>query len=397
MPSVLTRAPDGRRRVCLLSGGGDAPGVNAVIRAFVHAARQMDIEVIGSRYGFEGLLDPAGLQPLSLADVRGILPKGGCILGCSTRINPFFVTDDAGVTHDLGPSIVERLNEFGVEAMVLIGGDGTTLAAERFASLGMKCIAIPKTIDNDLGQTDVTCGFDSAVQVATHAVDALHSTAEAHSRVMLLEVMGRNAGFIALHAGVAGGADVVLVPEVPYRIERIVSKIRERESLGLRFTIVVVAEGARPLGGTSLEVEGGRPGHLARLGGAGARLVHELERADLGHEVRLTVLGHLQRGGSPSASDRILGTELGAFAADLCRHGKYDERLVVQAGRVTSIPLSRVNEAPLHKRLDLRGRLVTTARHTGIELGDDDAVALQALGGPAHCRVGPTRATTRET
>lgn len=365
----MTTAGARVRRVCILSGGGDAPGVNAILRGFVHAAHHYSIEVIGSRYGFEGLLDPLGLRPISLEDVRGVLPKGGCVLGCSTRINPFFMAGKNGQTEDASPAIVDRLQSSGVDTLVLIGGDGTMLAAERFAKLGIRCIGIPKTIDNDLGQTDRTCGFESAVETATHAVDALHSTAEAHARVMLIEVMGRNAGWIALHAGVAGGADVILMPEVPYRLHRIVAKIRERESLGMRFSIVVVAEGARPIAGEALQVEAASPGHLPRLGGAGARLMHQLEGMNLGHEIRLTVLGHLQRGGSPCASDRKLGTELGTFAAELCHQEVGDRRLVVRDGRIMEIPLAS-SEAELHKLVDLSGSLVRAAELVGIELGD---------------------------
>jgi 6-phosphofructokinase len=361
-----TTAP---QRVCLLVGGGDAPGVNAVVRGFVHAANRFSIEVLGSRYGFEGLLAPDGLVPLGISDIRGILPRGGCTLGCSTRVNPFFVRGGPDAAEDRGPAIVDRLRSRGVQALVLVGGDGTTVAATKFGKLGMECICIPKTIDNDLGQTELACGFESAVETATRCIDALHSTAEAHSRVMLVEVMGRYAGFIALHSGMAGGADVILVPEIPYRLERVIAKIRERESLGLRFTIVAVAEGAKPLDGDVLEIEAGRPGHLARLGGAGERLRRELEAAHLEQEVRLTVLGHLQRGGSPTAFDRNLGTRLGTHAAELCHRREYGRRIVVRNGDLDSIPLT-TEEAPLHKRLDPRcDPMLRSARLVGIELG----------------------------
>ena len=373
------------QRVCLLSGGGDAPGVNAILRGFVHAARQFSVEVLGSRYGFEGLFDRAGVVPVSMSDIRGVLPKGGCVLGCSTRINPFLHAMDGAEPRDCGPFIQDRLRSMRIDALVLVGGDGTTRAAQRLATLGVRCIEITKTIDNDLGQTDGTCGFDSAVETATHAVDALHSTAEAHARVMILEVMGRNAGFIALHAGLAGGADVVLVPEIPYCLDRVIAKLHEREALGLRFSIIVVAEGARPVGGAVLEVEASRPGLLPRLGGAGARLLRELEAAHLGHEVRLTVLGHLQRGGSPSAADRILGTHLGTFAAEMCGKRQYDRRIVVRDGKVTSIPLAADAEGTLHKRVDVDGGLARAARLVGIELGDSSQSTGTAIGGPAHC------------
>ena len=369
-----------RSRVCLLVGGGDAPGVNAIVRAFVHAAQRSSIDVLGSYYGFEGLLETGRIEPLTIEQVRGILPKGGCMLGCSTRINPFFVREN-GVERDLGPAIVDRLRAMRIDALVMIGGDGTTLAAERFMKLGMPCIVIPKTIDNDLGQTDLTCGFDSAVETAVRAVDSLHSTAEAHARVMIVEVMGRNAGFIAMHAGIAGGADVILIPEIPYSVDRVVAKIRERESLGMRFSIVVIAEGARPKGGDALEVEAARPGHLARLGGAGARLLQEIEQANLGHEVRLTVLGHLQRGGSPSAFDRTFGTELGAYAVELCGWREFGRRIVLRDGRLTSIALTADLAATLHKHVDVEGSLVQAARAVGIELGaPDEAAATRRIG-----------------
>ena len=368
-----------RARVCLLVGGGDAPGVNAIVRAFVHAAQRSRIEVIGSYYGFEGLLENGRLEPLAIEHVRGILPKGGCMLGCSTRINPFFFRE-GGAERDLGPAIVDRLRSKRIDALVMIGGDGTTLAAERFTKLGMPCIVIPKTIDNDLGQTDLTCGFESAVETAVRAVDSLHSTAEAHARVMIVEVMGRNAGFIAMHAGMAGGADVILIPEIPYAVDRVVAKIRERESLGMRFSIVVIAEGAKPKGGDTLEVEAARPGHLARLGGAGARLLREIEQARLGHEVRLTVLGHLQRGGSPSAFDRTFGTQLGAYAVELCRWKEFGRRIVLREGRLGSIALTPDLAATLHKQVDLEGSLVQAARAIGIELGTADEAAPSVSG-----------------
>jgi 6-phosphofructokinase 1 len=355
-------------RVAIVSGGGDAPGVNAVLRAFVHASCRASIDVLGCRDGFEGLLDPASLVPLGIEDVRGILPRGGCILGCSTRVNPFFVKESGGGTVDRGPAIVEHLRAAAIDALVLIGGDGTMVAASRFGRLGMPTVGIPKTIDKDLGETDTTCGFDTAVAWGVRAIDALHSTAEAHSRVMIVEVMGRNSGFIALTAGVAGGADVILVPELPYRLERIVHKIREREKLGRRFTIVVISEGACPADGEVLELEHGRPGHLPRLGGAGERLVRQLEDAKLGHEVRLTVLGHVQRGGSPSPFDRNLATQLGAHAAHLCAEKRFGRMVVWREGRATSIPLPQ-DESRLHQRVDPGGPLADAARRIGIELG----------------------------
>jgi 6-phosphofructokinase len=358
-----------KRRICAVTCGGDAPGVNAILRGFCHAARRLEIETLGCRYGFEGLLDSSGIVELELVDVRGILHMGGSVLGCSTRVNPFFVPGPDGPPRDMSKSIVDRLRSIGVDALVMIGGDGTMVAAQRFISLGLPCIGVPKTIDNDLGDTDTTCGFDTAVETATRAIDALHATAEAHSRVLLVEVMGRNAGYIALHAGVAGGADVILMPELPYSIERVVAKIREREALGRRFSIIVVAEGTCPVGGCVLEVESGRPGHLPRLGGAGARLMADLNALNLGHDVRLMVLGLLQRGGSPCAFDRILGTEMGTFAAELCAKGRYGRMIAMRDGIVRDIPLT--SDKYLHKEVGRDHPLLRAAKLVGIELGAD--------------------------
>jgi ATP-dependent phosphofructokinase / diphosphate-dependent phosphofructokinase len=356
-----------RQRVCILSGGGDAPGVNAIIRGFAHAAHRLGLETFACKNGLEGLLHDAAIIPLGFDLVRGILPKGGCVLGCSTRVNPFFVPCPGG-TEDHGPAVAERLRRLGIDGVAMIGGDGTMIAAARFTKLGIHCVGIPKTIDNDLAETERTTGFETAVETATHAIDALHSTAEAHARVMIVEVMGRDAGYIALHAGIAGGADVILLPEIPYRLENIVDKIREREAYGMNFTIVVASESARPDGSQPSEVEGARPGHLPRRGGAGERLRRELEAANLDHEVRVTVLGHLQRGGSPCAADRDLGTWLGAYAAELCASRSYGRRIVLQAGTLRSVPLRA--DRSLHKTIDPEGPLVRAARLVGITFGD---------------------------
>jgi 6-phosphofructokinase 1 len=361
------------RSVCILSGGGDAPGVNAIIRGFVHAARRRSIEVLGCHYGFEGLLHPEGIRPLALADVKGILGKAGSVLGCSTRVNPFYVVQKpGGETVDMSSAVVDRLRALRVESLVLIGGDGTMLAARRFMDRGLRCVGVPKTIDNDLGETDFTCGFDSAVEAAASALDTLHATAEAHARVLILEVMGRNAGWIALHAGLAGGADVILLPEIPYDVARVVAKIREREALGRSFTMFVAAVGARPTGGDAAEIEAGRLGHLPRLGGAGSRLMRELTELDLGHEVRLTVLGLLQRGARPTAFDRNLGTRMGTYAAELCARGAYDRMVALREGRVTDIPLAldaTGAEGRFHKEVGRDDPMIESARLVGIELG----------------------------
>jgi ATP-dependent phosphofructokinase / diphosphate-dependent phosphofructokinase len=358
--------PSQTSRACIVVGGGDAPGVNAVIRGFVHASASRGIELMGCHDGFEGLLAPNGIRPLDRADVRGILPRGGCALGCSTRVNPFFVPQGEGKEpQNLGPEVVARLRGLRVNALVLVGGDGTMHAAKSFAALGMPCVGIAKTIDSDVEGADVTVGFDTAVAAATHAIDALHSTAEAHARVMVVEVMGRHAGWLALQSGIAGGADVILLPELPYRLDRVIAKIREREAAGLRFSIVVISEGARPIEGDLAFIEAPRPGHLARLGGAGQRLADALDRSNLGHEVRLTVLGHLQRGGTPTAFDRMLGTRLGVHAAELCALGTYGRMATFKGGVITSVAFDEVK----NKCVDPAGSLVAAARDLGLELG----------------------------
>jgi 6-phosphofructokinase 1 len=356
------------RRVCLLTGGGDAPGLNAAVRAFVHVATRRGILVYASRFGFEGLLGRAELSPLRLEDVRGILPRGGSILGCSTKSDPFALPSGAAaVPVDATAPLLARLRDLGIDALVLAGGDGTMSIAARLGELGVPCVGIPKTIDGDLGGTEQTCGIDTAVEAVTSAVDALHSTAEAHQRVMVVETMGRHAGFIALRAGIAGGADVVLIPEIPYDVSRVVAKIREREALGLRFSIVVIGEGASPVGGTTREVESGRPGHPARLGGAGDRLAHELGVHDVRHEVRVIVLGHLQRGGTPTAADRLLATRFGAHAAELCAEGRFGRMVTLRAGHVESMPIAEACRC--RARVDPAGEIVRCARVVGIELG----------------------------
>ena len=325
--------------VCLLTGGGDAPGLNAAIRAFFHAATRRGIRVSASRFGFEGLLGHDGVFPVRIEDVRGILPRGGSILGCSTKSNPFAAAGEEGAKRDIAATLKGRLVELGVDALVLAGGDGTMGIARSLGELGVNCVGIPKTIDGDLGGTEQTCGLDTAVETAAHAVDALHSTAESHRRVMIVEVMGRNAGWIALRAGIAGGADAILIPELPYDPMRVVEKIRERDALGLRFSIVVIGEGTRPTGGAPSEIEPARQGRPARLGGAGERLAQELSGAGVMHDVRLTILGHLQRGGSPTASDRVLATRFGAHAAQLCDERRFGRMVSTRSGAIGSVTL----------------------------------------------------------
>jgi 6-phosphofructokinase 1 len=353
--------------VCLLTGGGDAPGLNAAVRGFYHAATLRSLRVSASRFGFEGLLGRADVGPLRIDDVRGILPRGGSILGCSTKSNPFAREGDGLAAVAATGALRARLGELSLDALVLAGGDGTMGIAATLSELGVNCVGIPKTIDGDLGGTDRTCGIDTAVETASHAIDALHSTAEAHQRVMIVEVMGRNAGWIALRAGIAGGADVVLIPEIPYQPARVVAKVREREALGLRFSIVVIGEGARPAGGLASELEAAHEGRPARLGGAGERLAEVLRQHEIGHEVRVTVLGHLQRGGTPTASDRLLATRFGAHAAELCAERRFGRMVTLRGEVIDSVPIGEVPRAP--QTVDPRGELVRCARAIGIELG----------------------------
>ncbi len=360
------------KRACILTGGGDAPGLNAVLRGFVHRATQLGLEVLGSEDGFEGLIEPTPrLRRLTIPDVRGIYSIGGSILGCSNRANPFHYPgkklNGPREDRDVSALVIDRLRQHEVDVLVMAGGDGTMTHANLFAKLGVNCVGIPKTIDNDLAATDYTFGFDTAIRNTAWAIDTLQSTAAAHDRVMILEVMGRYAGWIALEAGIAGGADVILIPEIPYDIERVVAKIKEREALGISFTIIVVSEGAKPQGGDLAITEAGTPGHLPKLGGAGERLQKQLLAADLNHEVRVNVLGHLQRGGSPSPFDRVLGTRMGANAADLCHQGAYGQMVCLRGTEICSVSMADAVGRP--KLVDPNGSLVASARAVGTELG----------------------------
>jgi 6-phosphofructokinase 1 len=336
-----------------------------VLRAFVKTGTDHGLELLGSEDGFEGLISGDRLVELQPQSVRGILPRGGSILGCSNRANPFaYPSRDAqGVEtfSDVSARVLQTIQRHRIDALVMVGGDGTMTHARELEKLGVRVVGVPKTIDNDLAATDLTFGFDTAVGTATWAIDALHSTAEAHDRVMLLELMGRYAGWIALHAGIAGGADVILLPELPYDVDRVVAKVRARA-----FSIVVVGEGARPKDGETSKLTAGAKGHLPRLGGAAHQLAHLLE-GRLPHEVRVTVLGHLQRGGSPSAFDRLLGTRFGVEAARLCARGETGRMVALRGQEIVSVSLS---DAVDRAKLVLPDNdLVSTARAVGIELG----------------------------
>ena len=359
---------DSVRRIGILTGGGDAPGLNAVIRAAVRAAAPTGIECVGIADGFDGLLHPERARPLAWRDVSGIHRLGGTILGTTNRGSP--LGNPGPLTADAVAYARQCLDGFmglNLHALLAIGGDGTLAIAQALYCQGLPVIGVPKTIDNDITDTDMTFGFDSAVSFATEAIDRLHTTAEAHHRVMVVEVMGRYAGWIALHAAVAGGADVALIPEIPFLFDRLEACIRERDRAGATCSIVVAAEGARPCGEERAVVAAGTESRLERLGGIAARVAEELERRTK-HETRYDVLGHLQRGGSPSSADRILASRFGAFAVELARRGAFGVMAALHCDTLTTVPLARV--AGRTRSVPLDDGLVQTARAIGIAFGD---------------------------
>jgi len=367
------------KRIGVLTGGGDCPGLNAVIRAVVRSACGLGWEVLGFEDGFAGVVEESSNPvALDLRSVKDILDRGGTILGTSNKANPFRYPvrrGDGWVEEDLSDAAIERLRRLGVECLVCIGGDGTLQIAHRLAQKGLPVVGCPKTIDNDLSDTDVTFGFDTARATATDAVNKLQTTAESHDRVMILEVMGRDAGHLALHAAIAGGAHAVLIPEIPYSILPVVEKIRERNSRGESFSIVVVAEGARVKGGGQaiLEPAHATPGRgQVRLGGAGKVAADLLAEHVTEHEIRVTVLGHLARGGSPTAYDRLLATRFGCGAVDLIERGQFDHMVALAGNDIVARPLST---ASVTRFVDVQGQLVRDARRLGIVFGDEDASA----------------------
>lgn len=359
------------RRIAVSTGGGDAPGLNAVIRAVVKTAiLDYGWEVLGIETGFDGLLGRGGarVRPLTMAAVQGILPRGGTILGSSNRGNPFAMVGEDGQTTDRSPEIIERLQELEIDAVVTIGGDGSMRIAQQLLDIGVTLVGVPKTIDNDLLATDVTFGYDSALHVATDAIDRLHTTAESHDRVMVVEVMGRNAGWIGLEAGLAGGADVILIPEMPYRLEEVVGALVRRARAGSRFSIVVVSEGATPQGGGQVYQQApGTPASAApRLGGICNLVATDIADA-CGAETRATVLGHLQRGGSPSPFDRVLGTRFGAAAVHLLARGGVGRMVALRGTDIVDVPIADAIASP--KLVSPDGQLVQTARSLGVSFG----------------------------
>jgi 6-phosphofructokinase 1 len=359
-----------KMRLGILTGGGDCPGLNAVIRAVFRTAHNFGWEVLGIEESFGGLLQIKKTRLLKPKDVRGILHTGGTILGASNRGHPFKfpVKTRSGVTYqDRSADVVKNFHALKLGGLVVVGGDGTLSIAHKLSLKGLPIVGVPKTIDNDLSATVVTFGFDTAVGVATEALDRLHTTASSHRRVMVLEVMGRNVGWIALHAGVAGGADVILIPEIPFDLDAVADKIRERDRLGRRFSIVVVAEGAAPVGGRKLFQERAAGGHEGRLGGIGELVAEEISQRTE-RETRALVLGHLQRGGQPTTFDRLLGTRFGSAAVRLARDGGWGRMVALAPPAITSVPLAKA--VSKLKKVPRQSDILRAARDLGVSFGE---------------------------
>ncbi len=363
---------NGIKKIGVLTGGGDCPGLNAVIRAITKTAiLQYNIEVVGFLFGYKGLYTNDFIT-LDLKTVSGIQHKGGTIIYSSNKDNLFdYTVEENGkvVKKDVSDIAIENLKKDEVDAMIIVGGDGTLTSARDFARKGVKLVAVPKTIDNDLAVTDVTFGFNSAVDVATYALNHLHTTAESHHRVMILEVMGRNTGWIALESGIAGSADVILIPEIPYNIDSVIDKIKEREQNGKLFSIIVIAEGATPVNGERViqKIVEDSPDPI-RLGGIGTKLAEELEKAIYPREVRCTILGHIQRGGSPTTFDRILSTRYGVAAVNLLNENLFGNMVCIENGKMYYEHLENV--VGRVKKVDPQGELVYVAKSIGISLGN---------------------------
>lgn len=359
-----------KERIGILTGGGDCPGLNAVIRAVVKSASKRGWETIGFRDGFEGLLEPLRYQPLDYKQMDGLLNAGGTILG-TTNKGRFAAKTGHGQVRSIPEEILaqakQNFDKLGLRALVCVGGDGSLTIAQQLFERGVPLVGVPKTIDNDLEATIITFGFDSAVACATDALDRLHTTAASHDRVMVLEVMGRYAGWIAAHAGIAGGGDVILIPEIPFTYESVCAKIAERESQGKHFTLVVAAEGAREQGGEFVTQAGSEKNREARLGGIGEVVAREIQKRT-GKETRVCVLGHLQRGGGPTTFDRLLCTRFGAKAVQLIAEEQYGYMVASRPPDTIAVKLTeaigRLRTVPLD------GDIVQTARALGISFGD---------------------------
>ncbi|MCC7517632.1 MAG: ATP-dependent 6-phosphofructokinase [Verrucomicrobiae bacterium] len=359
-----------RTRIGILTGGGDCPGLNAVVRAVVKAAAKRGWETLGILGGFNGMLAPVRTMPLDYQKMDGLLTSGGTILGTSNR-GPFAAKTGLGNAHEIPAEVIAAakasFEALGLKALVVVGGDGTLSIALQLFRHGMPVVGVPKTIDNDLEATVITFGFDSAVACATDALDRLHTTAKSHDRVMVLEVMGRYAGWIAISAGIAGGGDVILIPEIPFRYDRICAQVASREKSGKRFTLVVAAEGAREAGGEFVTQDAPCGDRETRLGGIGAVVAEEIAKRT-GKEARVCVLGHLQRGGGPTCFDRLLCTRFGAAAVRLIAEGGFGRMVALKPPTTVSVPIEQA--VGRLKTVPVDGDLVQTARDLGISLGD---------------------------
>jgi phosphofructokinase-like protein len=358
-------------RIAISTGGGDAPGLNAVIRAAVLSALNRGWEVLGIKRGMAGLLGEDEVVPLTRDSVRGIAHLGGTILRTTNRGNPFTYPrkkpDGTFEEIDRSDELLDNARRLGIEALISIGGDGSLEIARRLCEKGMHIVGVPKTIDNDVSGTVTTFGFDTAVNTAIEAIDKLHTTAESHDRVIVMEVMGRHAGFIALHSGLAGTADVILIPEIPYDVAKVCEKVRSRDRAGRHFSIVVVAEGAYPAGGEVSLIGSSLPGQAVRLGGVADRLATQIQDAT-GKETRSLVLGHLQRGGMPTGYDRLLATRFGGASVRAVADQRWGHMVALQTPHIVTIPIAEALREV--KRVDPNHDVVLTARATGISFGD---------------------------
>ncbi len=358
------------KRVGLLTGGGDCPGLNAVIRAVTKSLISYDgIQVIGFEDGFLGLIEKR-YKPLDWDAVSGILQQGGTILGTSNKADPFHhAVEKDGALHyvDYSEQTIDNCRDIGIDALVCIGGDGTMAIAKELMNKGLPIVGVPKTIDNDLYGTDVTFGYDTAVSIAAEAIDRIHTTAQSHHRIMLVETMGRYAGWLTLGAGLAGGADVILIPEIEYDLDVIAERVKERSHKGRRFSIIAVSEGAKPRGGelTVQRIVEDSPDKL-RLGGVSIKLCSQIEDVT-GLEARATILGHLQRGGTPTAFDRVLATRYGVAAADMVRRGHFGRMAALRGNEITSVAIEEIGGRT--RKVQRDDQLISAALATGVSLG----------------------------
>jgi ATP-dependent phosphofructokinase / diphosphate-dependent phosphofructokinase len=358
------------QRVGILTAGGDCPGLNAVIRAVAKSLMiKANIQVVGIEDGFEGLIENR-MRELSYGDVSGILQSGGTILGTSNKANPFAqasIRDGQLVKEDVSSQTIKNIEKWRLDALVCIGGDGSMAISRKMVEKGVPVVGVPKTIDNDLFGTDVTFGFDTAVSIATDAIDRIHTTAQSHHRVMLVEIMGRNAGWMTLSAGIAGGADVIILPEMEYDLDLICEKVTERSRVGRRFSIIAVSEGAKPTGGQVVVSRVVKDSHESiRLGGVSIKLGNDIEDKT-GLETRATVLGHLQRGGPPTPNDRILATRFGVGAADLIANGQFNRMVALRGNDIVSVPITDVGGRT--RTVPLDSPLLDVAEAVGTCLG----------------------------